>query len=160
MEEKLNRSAGRVQAALNERGVSLTVLELAASTRTSPEAAAAIGCEVGQIAKSLIFKGKRTGKPVLVIACGNNRVDEKKLAEHCGEKVAKADAAFVMEQTGFAIGGVPPVGHKKPLDTYIDEELLTYPEIWGAAGTPHAVFKLTPDLLLKIARGKVVKIKE
>ncbi len=159
MEEKLNRSAERVQAALDECGVSLSVLELAASTRTSQEAAAAVGCEVGQIAKSVIFRGKVTDKPVLVIACGNNRVDEKKLAEYCGEAIAKSDAAFVMDQTGYAIGGVPPIGHKKQLETYIDEELLTYPEVWGAAGTPHAVFKLTPEMLLKITRGKLVQIK-
>jgi len=159
MEEKLSRSAGRVQAALDNFGEPLVVIELAASARTSAEAAAAVRCEVAQIAKSLIFRGEVSNRPYLVIASGKNRVDEQALGKHCGEAITKADAAFVAEKTGYAIGGIPPVGHKEELTTFIDADLLAYPEIWGAAGTPHAVFKLTPAVLLKITRGKIINVK-
>lgn len=155
----LSKSAQKMQAVLDRYGLELTVIEFAESTRTSKEAAEAIGCEVGQIAKSLIFRGKNTGKPVCVIASGANRVNEKKLAAYVGEKIEKADAAFVLEHTGFAVGGVPPVGHVSNMRPFIDEDLMKYPEIWSAAGTPHAVFKLTPDDLVRITQGKVVLIK-
>ncbi|MEW6725975.1 YbaK/EbsC family protein [Desulforudis sp. 1088] len=155
----LSKSAQKMQAVLDRYGLELTVIEFAESTRTSKEAAEAIGCEVGQIAKSLIFRGKNTGKPVCVIASGANRVNEKKLAAYVGEKIEKADAAFVLEHTGFAVGGVPPVGHVSDMRPFIDEDLMKYPEIWSAAGTPHAVFKLTPDDLVRITQGKVVLIK-
>ena len=94
---------------------------------------------MGQIAKSLIFKGKTSQKPILIITSGANRVNEKKVKEYIGEKLGKADADFVREHTGFAIGGVPPVGHIKPITTYIDEDLMQYDEIWAAAGTPNSV---------------------
>jgi prolyl-tRNA editing enzyme YbaK/EbsC (Cys-tRNA(Pro) deacylase) len=114
---------------------------------------------VGQIAKSLIFKGKSSQKPILIIASGANRVNEKRVKEYAGEKLEKADAEFVLEHTGFAIGGVPPVGHINPITTLIDEDLTQYSEIWAAAGTPHAVFKLTPEILIEITKGSVIKVK-
>ncbi|MGB9879954.1 MAG: YbaK/EbsC family protein, partial [Anaerolineae bacterium] len=128
------------------------------STRTAAEAAQAVGCAVGQIVKSLVFRGKETHKPILVLASGANRVDEKALAHWVGEPIEKADADFVREQTGFAIGGVPPIGHIQPLPTYIDQDLLLYDEIWAAAGTPHAVFRLTPADLVRMTNGMVTPV--
>lgn len=157
--EELSSSAQKVQMALNTLGLSLQVIELPGSTRTAVEAAQAVGCQVGQIVKSLIFKAKRSEQPILVIASGPNRVDEKKIEALIGEPLGKADADFVRQHTGFVIGGVPPVGHLEKLETYIDQDLLQYAEIWAAAGTPHAVFRLTPDDLVKITGGKIVEVK-
>lgn len=158
MSFELSPDAQRVQEVLNTFGLSGRVKELPLSTRTSPEAAQAIGCSVNQIAKSLIFRGAQSGKPILIVASGANRVNEKRLAQLVGEPVAKADASFVRLHTGFAIGGVPPVGHPSPLETYIDADLFKYEEIWAAAGTPQAVFRLTPEELKKITQGKIVSI--
>jgi prolyl-tRNA editing enzyme YbaK/EbsC (Cys-tRNA(Pro) deacylase) len=158
MAEPLSVTAQKVQDALNRHGVSCRVVELPGSTRTAQEAAQAVGCRVEQIAKSLVFQGKTTKKPVLVVASGANRVNEKKLRDLLSEPVRKADAEFVREHTGFAIGGVPPAGLSNPMEIFIDEDLFKYPEIWAAAGTPHAVFKLTAADLLKITQGKVVSI--
>ena len=155
----LSASAQKVQNALSARGMTLQVMELPDSTRTAQEAAQAIGCDVGQIVKSLVFKGKRSAKPVLVIASGSNRVDERKIEALIGEPLGKADADFVRQQTGFVIGGVPPVGHSQPLLTYVDADLLQYTEIWAAAGTPHAVFRLTPGELCDLTGGEVVELK-
>ena len=159
MSEKLSASARRVQQALEARGVAMQVVELPGSTRSAPEAARAIGCDVAQIVKSLLFKTKKTGRPVLVLASGVNRVDEKKLRRLVGEKIGKADADFVRAHTGFAIGGVPPIGHKEPLDAWIDEDLLQHDQLWAAAGTPHAVFALAPADLQNITAGRVVDVK-
>jgi prolyl-tRNA editing enzyme YbaK/EbsC (Cys-tRNA(Pro) deacylase) len=159
MPESLSSSAQKVQDALETLGVPLKVVELPGSTRTAAEAAQAIGVQVGQIVKSLVFKSKRTQRPILVIASGANRVKEKKIEAKIDEPLGKADAAFVREQTGFAIGGVPPVGHIRSIQTFIDKDLLQYDEIWAAAGTPHAVFRLTPDELLKITNGMLMEIK-
>jgi prolyl-tRNA editing enzyme YbaK/EbsC (Cys-tRNA(Pro) deacylase) len=155
---ELSASARKVQQALETHGLSLEVVELRESTRTSREAAQALGCGVGQIAKSLVFRGARSGKPILVIASGSNRVNEGKLAELAGESAEKADADFVREATGFSIGGVPPVGHLRELVIYIDRDLLQYGEIWAAAGTPHAVFRLNSADLARITGGKVSAI--
>ena len=111
MSDPLPRSAQRVQSILDEHNLSLQVVEFPESTRTSQEAADAIGCEIAQIAKTLVFRTKRTDKPVLVIASGANRVNEKALRDHLGEKVEKADADYAQEHTGYAVGGIPPVGH-------------------------------------------------
>jgi prolyl-tRNA editing enzyme YbaK/EbsC (Cys-tRNA(Pro) deacylase) len=154
----LSSSAQKVQDALDAFGIQLRVVELPDSTRSAAEAAQAIGCVVGQIAKSLIFRGMQTGQPVLVIASGPNRVDEKKIGTLAGEPIGKADADFVRQRTGFAIGGVPPVGHTERLQTFIDRDLLQYHEIWAAAGTPHAVFRLTPQDLVQVTEGEVVNI--
>jgi prolyl-tRNA editing enzyme YbaK/EbsC (Cys-tRNA(Pro) deacylase) len=154
----LSPSAQRVQGALDHKGVRLEVVELPASTRTAMEAAQAVGCEVGQIAKSLIFQTKLSGDALLVIASGSNRVDESLIGKHLGETVTIADADFVRETTGFAIGGVPPLGHLKELQTLIDEDLLQFDEIWAAAGTPRAVFRLAPDVLVEITDGIVTRV--
>jgi len=159
MTEKLKKSAGRVQEVLEKFGLDLEVKQLSASTRTAQEAADAIGCDVAQIAKSLVFKGKETGVPILIIASGINRVNEKTVAAELGEKLLRADADFVFNKTGYKIGGVPPVGHKSPPITLIDEDILTFDEIWAAAGTPNAVFRLTPKILKDITKGKVINIK-
>jgi prolyl-tRNA editing enzyme YbaK/EbsC (Cys-tRNA(Pro) deacylase) len=158
MTSGLSASAQKVQGALAALGLPCRVVELPASTRTSQEAAAAVGCAVGQIAKSLVFRGAQTGKPLLVMASGANRVNEARLADLAGEPVAKADAAFVRAHTGFAIGGVAPIGHPAPLSTYVDADLLQYAEIWAAAGTPNAVFALTPADLQLMTGGQVVQI--
>jgi len=149
-----------VQQALASFGLDCRVKELGESTRTALDAAQAVGCDVGQIVKSLVFRGKTSGAGVFVVASGANRVNEKLLAALVGEKIDKADADFVREQTGYAIGGVPPVGHATSLITFVDEDLLQYQEIWAAAGTPNALFSLTPAQLCLITSGKVVAIKK
>jgi len=159
MDAPLSSSARKVQQALQSLGLDLQVVELPGSTRTALEAAQAVGCQVGQIVKSLVFKAKRSQRPILVIASGQNRVDERLVEALIGEPLGKADADFVRERTGFVIGGVPPVGHTERLETYIDEDLLQYDEIWAAAGTPHAVFRLTPEDLVKMTGGEVAVIK-
>ena len=148
-------SALKVQAALGDR---FEVLEFDASTRTAADAAAAIGCEVAQIAKSLIFRGGTSGRAVLIIASGVDRVDEKKAAAAVGEPIARADADFVREATGFAIGGVPPVGHKNPPIVLIEESLMQFAEVWAAAGTPNVVFRLTPADLVELTAGRTVAV--
>jgi len=156
-EGKLSESAYKVQKALDVHGVSLEVIELPMSTRTAADAAAAIGCEVGQIAKSLIFQGEDSRQAYLVIASGKNHVDENLVAEKVGEMIWIAPAAFVRAETGYAIGGVPPVGHDVPIRTVIDQDLMEYDEIWAAAGTPRAVFRLTPRDLVALTKGEVFR---
>jgi prolyl-tRNA editing enzyme YbaK/EbsC (Cys-tRNA(Pro) deacylase) len=156
----LNPSAIKVQQALNAIRLQLEVIELPASTRTSQEAALAMGCQVGQIAKSIIFQTLKTHRPVLVIASGTNRVGEKVIDQLVGEQIEKTDEDFVRNHTGFVIGGVPPLGHSEPMETFIDQDLLQYSEIWAAAGTPHAVFRLAPGDLQRMSGGMVTKITE
>lgn len=158
MEKELKPSAEKVQQAVRELGYEFTIVEFDESTRTSIDAANAIGCTVGQIAKSVIFKAAESGKPVLVLASGPNRVDTKLLCQALGEPIAKADASFVRESTGFVIGGVPPVGHIEPMRTFIDQDLFNFNEIWAAAGTPNAVFKLTPQALEAMTGGQVMAV--
>jgi prolyl-tRNA editing enzyme YbaK/EbsC (Cys-tRNA(Pro) deacylase) len=155
----LNPSAQRVQALLKAAGLGCTVVEMDQTTRSAQDAARAVGCEVGQIAKSLVFEGVETHAPVLVITSGANRVDEARLGRAVGERVRKADADLVRRATGFAIGGVPPLGHAEPLQIFIDEDLLRHAAIWAAAGTPRAVFRLTPQELQQITGGRVVRVK-
>ncbi len=152
-------SADRVRAALSDLGFEFQVQELAHSTRTALEAAQACRCYVGQIVKSLVFKGSVSQRPILAIVSGANRVDEKKLGALVGECVEKANADYVRDQTGFAIGGVAPVGLAHTMDILIDEDLLQYDCIWAAAGTPHAVFRVTPSDLVKMTAGQVVRLK-
>lgn len=154
----LKPSAARVQETLRAGGYANEVIELTQTARSAAEAAAAIGCTVAQIVKSLVFKGADTGSPVLVLASGTNRVNERALAALIGEAVVRPDAEYVREQTGFAIGGIPPLGHRAPLATFIDEDLLQYETIWAAAGHPHAVFRLTPAELVSMTGGVVARI--
>jgi len=159
MSHSLSPSSQKVQDALRVLGFSNQVMELQSTTRTSAEAAQAVGCRVEQIAKSILFQGKNSHKPILVIASGVNRVNEKKIEEFISEPLGKADADYVRNRTGFVIGGVPPIGHLEKLEIFIDEDLLQYEEIWAAAGNPNAVFKLTPSDLIKMTGGRVVSIK-
>ncbi|PIP18408.1 MAG: hypothetical protein COY04_00845 [Parcubacteria group bacterium CG_4_10_14_0_2_um_filter_7_35_8] len=144
---------------LKTLGFELQVLELSKTTRTAVDAALAVNCQLGQIAKSIVFKTTTTQKPILVIASGSNRINEEKIAQIIGESVEKANANFVLEKTGFAIGGVAPVGHPEKIETLIDEDLFCYQEIWAAAGNPNSVFKLSPQQLLKITGGRIIKVK-
>jgi len=155
----LSLSAQKVQDLLTSQGFDCKVIESTESTRTAQEAADRAGCLLGQIIKSLIFKGKTGHKPILVLTSGANRVDEKRISEYANESIVRADADFVRAVTGFAIGGVPPLGHVQKMETYLDEDLLQYKTIWGAAGTPNAIFELTPDDLIKMTNGKVVRVK-
>ena len=155
----LSPSAQKIQDLLNSLGYDLTVIEHAESTRTAQEAADRAGCELGQIVKSLIFKGKESNKPILVLTSGTNRVDEKRISEYAGETIGKADADFARAVTGFVIGGVPPFGHIQKIETYIDEDFLQYEKIWAAAGTPNAIFELPINVLQKITEGRVVRVK-
>lgn len=157
--QNLSPSAQKIQNLLNSLGYSYTVVEHAESTRTAQEAADRAGCELGQIVKSLIFKGKESGKPILVLASGPNRVNEKRIGEFAGEAIVKPDADFVRSVTGFVIGGVPPIGHAEKMETYLDEDFLQYPTIWAAAGTPNAIFELKTSDLQAMTGGKVVSIK-
>jgi prolyl-tRNA editing enzyme YbaK/EbsC (Cys-tRNA(Pro) deacylase) len=135
------------------------VVELTESARTATDAARALGCRVDQIVKSLVFRGRRTERAILVAASGANRVDEVKVGELLAEPIAKADAAFVRARTGFAIGGVAPVGHAEPVPTLIDEDLMKWEEIWAAGGHPNTIFKLTPADLVRMTGGRVAVIK-
>jgi prolyl-tRNA editing enzyme YbaK/EbsC (Cys-tRNA(Pro) deacylase) len=154
----LKPSAQRVQDALWALGYRNQIVEFAASTRTAAEAAVVVGCTVGQIAKSLLFRGGSSGRAILIITSGSNRVHEKRAAHQIGEKLNKADADFVRETTGFAIGGVPPLGHAQSVLTFIDADLLQYANIWAAAGHPCAVFCLTPVELVAMTGGQVITV--
>jgi len=158
MGKSLSASAQKVQDTLTDLGFNMQVVELPNSTRTAVEAAQAVGCHVGQIVKSLIFRALKSDRPILVVASGSNRVNEALISRQVGEPLGKADANFVRERTGFAIGGVPPIGHDEQLETFIDEDLLRYGEIWAAAGTPNAIFQLSSEDLVRMTGGKVTKI--
>ena len=131
---------------------------MADSTRTAEEAADACDCTVGQIVKSLIFRGSETGDPVLLLVSGSNRVNEKKARQFTGEKLSRPDATYVREVTGFAIGGIPPFGHASPLATYVDRDLLQYDVVWAAAGTPNSVFSVDPNALVGATGATVVDV--
>lgn len=156
---ELPDGARRVQALLVSLGVAGRVVVVPETTRTSEDAARALGCEIGQIAKTVLFRGVSTGKPVLVVASGANRVDEQLLAGRVGEGLAKARAEFVRGATGYAIGGVAPVGFPHPIETWIDEDLLKYEIVWAAAGTPNAVFSASPAAIATITAGTVTRVR-
>lgn len=158
MSQPLRASAQKVQTALEALGLSLEVVELPDTTRSAQEAAEAIGCRVEQIVKSLVFRGVESGRPILVLASGRNRVDQQKLADLVGEAVKMPDAQYVRSRTGFVIGGVPPLGHTESLETYIDQDLMDLNPLWAAAGTPFAVFSLAAADLLLMTGGRAVSI--
>ncbi|MBM3534528.1 MAG: YbaK/EbsC family protein [Alphaproteobacteria bacterium] len=155
----LKPAAQRVEDLLAAQGMARRVVEFPESTRSSAEAAAAIGCALAQIAKSLVFKAA-SGRPVLVVASGVNRIDEKKIKAAIGQKIGRADADYVRERTGYAIGGVAPLGHAQPSIVLIDRDLLALDPIWAAAGTPNAVFRLSPGELVRISGGEVADVKQ
>jgi len=150
-------SVRRVADALAAAGIKAEILELAESTRTAEEAAAAIGTSVPRIVKSLVFMADEN--PLLALVSGSNRLDTARLGATLGKAIGRADAAGVREATGFAIGGVPPIGHSSPLDVVIDRDLLAYDVVWAAAGTPHAVFSIAPADLVRVTVGQVVDLK-
>jgi prolyl-tRNA editing enzyme YbaK/EbsC (Cys-tRNA(Pro) deacylase) len=156
---ELPASARRVQEAAEALGLAITVREMAESTRTAEEAAVACGVTVGQIVKSLVFTGAQSGRPYLLLVSGDNRVNEKGVAAHLGEKLKRPDADAVRALTGFAIGGIPPFGHAMPIATYMDRDLLRYDVIWAAAGTPRAVFATEPGKLRGAAKAVVIEVK-
>lgn len=147
-----------MQSALDAADVECRVVELPGSTRTAEAAAKAIGCEVAQIAKSIVFRGAESGEPYLVIASGVNRIDEAAVGREVGEDVSMASPDFVRGATGYAIGGVPPVGHVRALTTLIDRDLCALETLWAAAGTPRAVFRLTPAELLRLTGERLVTV--
>jgi prolyl-tRNA editing enzyme YbaK/EbsC (Cys-tRNA(Pro) deacylase) len=148
----------RVQEAARAKGLDVAIVEMAESTRTAEDAAAACGCAVAQIVKSLVFRGAESGKPYLMLVSGANRLDEKGVAAALGESLARPDAAYVRDVTGFAIGGIPPLGHATPMQVFIDEELLGYDTVWAAAGTPRAVFAVDPKRLAVAAGASAMKV--
>jgi prolyl-tRNA editing enzyme YbaK/EbsC (Cys-tRNA(Pro) deacylase) len=154
MKPASSEGAMRIQAIL---GGGLRVLEFEQSTHSSAEAAAAIGCEVAQIAKSMMFRAA-DGQPVLVVASGANRVDERKVAALLGQKVKRAEPAFVLASTGTAVGGVSPVGHLVTPVTLLDQDLRQFETVWAAAGSPYAVFELTPDDLVRLTGAGFVDV--
>jgi Cys-tRNA(Pro) deacylase len=158
MPKSLNTSVRKVEKALKAHGLECRVLNMKETTRSAQDAADSLGCRVEQIVKSLVFMGKKTKKAILVVASGANRVNTKKIRNLLSEPIKMADPDFVRAKTGFAVGGVPPLGHSNPLETFIDEDLLKYPEIWAAAGTSNTMFKLSPDDLQKITEGRVISV--
>jgi len=156
----LQASAQKFQDFLSRKGLDFKVSELSGSTRTSQDAAIGVGCSVAQIAKSLVFKDKKSGLPILIIASGENRVDLKKIRAVTGLKLGRADADYVKKQVGYAIGGVPPAGHLTPLQTILDPDLKKHEQIWAAAGTPHALFQLAPADLELLTDGHWIVLAE
>ena len=148
----------RVQEALGALGLGHEIVDLGLSARTAADAAGAVGCRVDQIAKSLVFRLRESGRALLVVTSGAHRVDEARVATLVGETLDRADAEFVRAETGFAIGGVAPIGHVKPVTTLIDEHLLSFEEIWAAAGHPNTVFRLRPADLVTMTGGRVARV--
>jgi Cys-tRNA(Pro) deacylase len=158
MPDSLNTSVRKVEKALKAHGLECQVLTMKETTRSAQDAANSLGCQVEQIVKSLVFMTKKTQKPILVLASGANRVNPKKIRNFLSEPIKMAAPDFVRSKTGFVVGGVPPLGHSSSLETFIDEDLLKYPEIWAAAGSSNTMFKLSPDDLQKITQGQVISV--
>ena len=150
----MSKSLARVKAALDAAGETVEILEMDASTRTAAEAAAAAGCEIDQIAKSIIFRGEDSGHIVLFLTAGGNRVDADKAARVAGQSLGKADAVLIRAETGFAIGGVAPVGHLRPVRAWYDPRLWDFDIVWAAAGTPRHIFAIAPQRLLALTRAQ------
>jgi len=150
--------AERVRAAAAALGLAIEVKLVPASTRSAQEAAQVVGVAVGRIVKSLVFKGKQTGAAYLILVSGSNRVNEGALEPLLVEAVERPDAAFVREATGYAIGGIPPIGLPRPVRTLMDRDLLQYETVWAAAGTPHAVFEAVPGALGQAIAAEIVAI--
>ncbi|MDJ0918909.1 MAG: YbaK/EbsC family protein [Woeseiaceae bacterium] len=160
MNDKTSDSVKRVQAFLAEQHAELVVQSLSNTTRTAAEAAATLGCEEAQIAKSLVFRDEATDEAVLVVASGANRVSTEKIRRETGVSLGRANAAFVREKTGFAIGGIPPFAHTTTLRTFLDPDLKRFESVWAAAGTPFAVLEITPDELERLADASWVELAE
>jgi prolyl-tRNA editing enzyme YbaK/EbsC (Cys-tRNA(Pro) deacylase) len=153
-------SALRIAGLLRDAGIEANVVEFEQPTRTSADAAAAIGCGVAEIAKSVVFRGKASGQAIVVVASGTNRVSEEKVAAMVGEALARADADFVRAATGYVIGGVAPIGHAQPVKLLLDGDLRQFAKVWAAGGTPHTVFPLTPEELRQVTRAEWSDVKQ
>ena len=160
MKPATHPTALRTQTLLTESGIATQVVEFEQPTRTSAEAASAVGCSVAEIAKSVVFKGKQSGQAVVVVASGDNRVCEKKISGLVGEKLGRADADFVRASTGYVIGGVAPLGHAQPVKLLMDADLQRFDQIWAAAGTPFSVFPLTPAQLATLTGAAWSDVKQ
>ncbi|MFC1727031.1 YbaK/EbsC family protein [Patescibacteria group bacterium] len=156
--DSLDPISQKVQDALNRLNIESRIIKLKKPARTALEAAEALNCQLGQIAKSLVFRGKETQKPFLLIVSGVNHVSEPGMNHRLGEAIEIANPNYVQEKTGFAIGGVPPLGHIQPIITFLDQDLFRHQEIWAAGGTPQTVFKITPKQLEQFTQGEIVKI--
>ena len=154
----LKPAAQRVQDALRDKGLESQVRHMSQATRSADEAAAACGCSVGQIVKSLVFRGAVSGTPYLLLVSGANRVNQADVAQVIGEALRRPDANDVRDITGFAIGGIPPLGHRTPLATYMDAALLDYALVWAAGGTPDAVFPIAPQRLAAAAGASIISV--
>jgi prolyl-tRNA editing enzyme YbaK/EbsC (Cys-tRNA(Pro) deacylase) len=154
----LKPAAQRVQDALRDKGLDTQVRHMPQATRSADEAATACGCSVGQIVKSLVFRGAVSGTPYLLLVSGANRVNQADIAQVIGEALRRPDANDVRDITGFAIGGIPPLGHSTPLATYMDAALLDYALVWAAAGTPDAVFPIAPQRLAAAAGASIISV--
>lgn len=151
-------AAARFEERAKAAGLDIAVQRMVESTRTAEEAAQACGCGVGQIVKSLVFRGKQSGMPYLLLVSGSNRVNEKGVAKVIGEALTRPDAAYVRDITGYAIGGIPPLGHDSPLKTYFDRALTNYDVVWAAAGMPIAVFPVDPKRLAEVTNAQVIDV--
>jgi prolyl-tRNA editing enzyme YbaK/EbsC (Cys-tRNA(Pro) deacylase) len=160
MKPARHAAAVRIAGLLRDAGVDARVVEFEQPTRTSAEAAAAIGCSIGEIAKSIVLRGTRSGQAVVVVASGDNRVSEDKVARKVGEPLARADAQFVRTATGYAIGGVAPIGHTGPVKLLLDLDLQRFQTVWAAAGTPFCVFPVTPDQLQVLTGADWADVKQ
>ena len=149
----MSKSLKRVRTALEAAGLAPDIREMPSETRTAQQAAEAAGCDLDQIAKSIIFRGKASGSAVLFLTAGGNQVDTARASAVAGEPLGKADAALIRAQTGFAIGGVAPVGHLTPIRAYLDARLLEFAVIWAAAGTPRHIFPIAPQVLQRLTRA-------
>lgn len=143
---------------LDQFKLSFEIKKLPVSTKTAKQASEAIGCPLAQIAKSIIFKTRKTQEPILVIASGINHINEEKIAEKINQPIEIAEASFVLEKTGYVIGGVPPFGHLQKIKTFIDKDLIKWPKVWVAAGSPQAVFEISTKELIKISEGEIIEI--
>ena len=158
MPEELPRACQAVANAAAKAGLAIEIHVLAQSSRTAEEAAAACGTTVARIVKSLVFRGKGSGRPILLLVSGANRVRENHVGRLVGEKIVRPDADFVRQVTGFAIGGIPPFGHAEPPATFIDEDLMAHDTVWAAAGTPNSVFEITPAELQRACDAKLIAV--
>ena len=151
----MSKSLKRVIAHMQDLGLASEILHVTVPTNTAQQAADVVGCQLDQIAKSVIFRGEESGTAILFLTAGGNRVDAAKASALAGEPLGKADASLIRNQTGFAIGGVSPFGHLNPIRAFLDPRLLEFEVIWAAAGTPHHMFDIAPDLLVKKTGAQV-----
>jgi prolyl-tRNA editing enzyme YbaK/EbsC (Cys-tRNA(Pro) deacylase) len=157
--DDLKAACRRVEAGARALGLEISVLQMTQSTRSAEEAAAACGCDVAQIVKSLVFRGKSSGRSIMLLVSGANRVDERGVAASIGEGVRRPDAQYVRDVTGYAIGGIPPFAHAELLATFMDEDLLAHATVWAAAGTPESVFEIAPGRLADAVKARVIRVK-